>query len=180
MAGVPPPVTAAPPPLFSHLYGDATLWDNPDPDYLTLINTFGSGMTPAAAPETQAGLAALSTRAPIVLTFVTDSEPDHVYIGHLLTIFPADITDMTALDGHLIALVGDSLASAVPVALPTAFITRTAGNYAKTTVLIHSATGHAAIPPVWHTGPHTLTTANTNSLAPALPWSCLRTLLLMH
>ena len=118
----------------------------------------------ASAPDTQAGLAALSTRAPIVLALVTDAEPDHVYIGHSLTVFPADITDPTALDGHMIALVGDALASSVPVALPAAFFTRTAGTYAETTALIRSATGHAATPPVWRTGPHTATTANTNSL----------------
>ena len=64
----------------------------------------------------------------------------------------------------MIALVGDALASSVPVALPAAFFTRTAGTYAETTALIRSATGHATTPPVWHTGPHTATTANTNSL----------------
>ena len=165
MAGILLAAPGAPPsPLFSLLYGDAAAWDNVNPDYGTLCNTFGSGATPASAPNTQAGLAALSTRAPIVLALVTDAEPDHVYIGHSLTVFPADITDPTALDGHMIALMGDALASSVPVALPAAFFTRTAGTYAETTALIRSATGHAATPPVWRTGPHTAMTANMNSL----------------
>ena len=152
MAGILPPAPGAPPPpLFSLLYGDATAWDNANPDYLTPCNTFSSGAMPASAPDTQAGLAALSTRAPIVLALVSDAEPDHVYIGHSLTVFPADITDTMALDGHMIALVGDALASSVPVVLPVAFFTRTAGTYAETTAIIRSATGHAATPPVWRT-----------------------------
>ena len=79
-------MAAAPPPLFSTLFDDPAQWDNANPSYATLCTTYGHSATAATAPNARAGLAALATRAPVVLAFVTNAEPDYVYVGHSLTV----------------------------------------------------------------------------------------------
>ena len=65
---------AAPPPMFSNLYADASKWDEPDPDYTGLITLFGGvASTVAGAPalfdcnQTATGLVNLATRSPTIV-----------------------------------------------------------------------------------------------------------------
>lgn len=161
-AAVPPTV-----PLFSALYGDPTKWENFASDYAVLNAAFGKGTGGAAslqAPQCRDGLVQLSTRTPVVLAFVCDAECDHVYVAHSLTLFPGDVTDPTALDNLVVGLVGDGLATAVPVVLPQPFFTLTPNVSAYNVGAIQGAAGHGANPPVFRHGPHAAGDPDTSEL----------------
>ena len=79
---------AAPPPVFSDLFDDATKWDEPVPDYDTLILLLGGvASTTAGAPalydraQTISGLANLARRSPTLIAFCPADDNDYIYVG---------------------------------------------------------------------------------------------------
>jgi hypothetical protein len=152
-----------PPSLFSQLYGDATKWENPDPSYTTLADSYGSGAGAVDGPSCRDGLVQLTTRSPVAVAFVSEAECDYVYVAHSLTIFPADITSTTVMDGLAIGFVGDRLNSATPVAFGVDFFARTANRRAPDIATIIGLTGHGATPPVFRSGPHAAPAADVRS-----------------
>jgi hypothetical protein len=154
-------------PLFSALFGEPAAWDNPDPDYNVLTDTFGHSATCAA---TKAGL--LTARTPVVVAFVPDVDCDSIYVAHSLTLFPGDVTAPTGLDNLVVGLVGDRLSAVVPVVFPDAFFTIVTATRALNPTAIQGINGHGAVPPVYRLGPHAAGTADTDSI-------CARPLMIM-
>ena len=82
------------------------------------------------------------------MAFTLSDEADTIYIGHSLMKFPADILNATLYDNLIVALVGDDLATAVPVVLPTEAFQHTNAINCFTEAEITGVNGHGANPPV--------------------------------
>ena len=106
---------AAPEPLFSTLYADATCWDDPNPDYVRLQGVFGAEVNVAGAAA-MAAINGLASRSPVVLAFVLNEDPDYIMVGHSISMYPVDPLNTTAYDGHMIVMVGDRKDEAMPFA----------------------------------------------------------------
>ena len=108
----------------SEYYDDPANWEAADPNYLGLLNVVGGG---ANTSHSDTALAILNTsaRSPVCLAFILADEADTVYIGHSLMKFPGDILHVTPYDNLIVTLVGDDLATAVPVVLPSEAFQRT-------------------------------------------------------
>ena len=78
--------------------------------------------------------------------------------------FPADPLSNTAFDNHVVVLIGNSLAEAVPVVLPEDTFARTNDIYCTNVATITGAAGHAAAPPVYLSGPHNNATATATQI----------------
>ena len=139
--------------LFSALYGDATYWDDPDPDYATLLGTVG-GAAGTSWPATRDALMNIAARSPVTLAFVVEGDEDFIYIGHSPSIYPADLLDVTPFDNHMVVLVGNDSAAATPVILPPAAFQRTGDIRCEDVATIIGPGGHGAAPAVFRTGPH--------------------------
>ena len=78
---------AAPAPTFSDLFGNATQWDEPVPDYDALILLLGgvaSTTTGAAVYDratTMTGLANLAHRSPTLIAFCPADDNNYIYVG---------------------------------------------------------------------------------------------------
>jgi hypothetical protein len=153
-------MAAAVPALYSHLFGDVSKWENFAPSYGVLADHFASGAAATAAPQCRDGLVQLATRTPVVLAFVTDAECGTIYITHSLSLFAADVSSPTSMDGLVVGLIGDSPASSVPVLFPQAFFTLCNNTLALDVASIQGPAGHGAAPPVFRQGPHAAGTAN--------------------
>jgi hypothetical protein len=151
-------------PLFSSLFGEPAAWDKYDPDYDILTDSFGHSATATTAPLCKAGLVQLTACTPVVVAFVPDVDCDSIYVAHSLTLFPGDVTTPTGLDNLVVGLVGGRLSAVVPVVFPDAFFTATTAAQALNTTAIQGINGHAAVPPVYRSGPHAAGTADTDSL----------------
>jgi hypothetical protein len=86
-------VTAAVPhALFSTLYGDGSLWELPNPDYVPLSAHFGTGMVADAAAmpvKCRNGLTGTAACLLTVVAFMTTAECcDAVYATHSLSLYP--------------------------------------------------------------------------------------------
>ena len=112
---------AAPPPVFSDLFHDATKWDKPVPDSDALILLLGGvASTATGAPalyDCTTGLANLAPRSPTLIAFCPADDNDYIYVGHSLSVYPSD--------GNIITLVGNDPNSCQPVALPATAFART-------------------------------------------------------
>ena len=164
-------IMAAPPPLFSDLYGDATKWDEPNPDYNALIlrlgGVAGTGAGAVALFDRDAtahALANLATRSPTLIAFCPSDDNEHIYVGHSLSIYPADPLATLSFDNDLITLVGNDPDSCQPVAIPRVAFTRT-NVRAKTIDEIRGANGFSAAVPVLRQGPHAAGDPDTNDLS---------------
>ena len=139
-------------------------WGRPNPNYTTLLNTVGAGSA-SGHDEVTAALLNTATRSPVLLAFIIHDDEDVVHIGHTLNRFPADLENATAYDNHACVLVGNDLASAVPVVLPAEAFQRTADRRCLTSDAIVGVNGHTApAGPVLHSGPHAPGTADTSSI----------------
>ena len=123
---------AAPLPVFSDLYHDATKWDDAAPDYAALILLLsGVAATGAgAAPlfnrdQAMTGLANLARRSPTLVAFCPTDDNDYIYVGHSISLYPTDPLNTLGFNANLIALVGNDPSSCQPVALPPAAFQRT-------------------------------------------------------
>ena len=88
---------AAPPPVFSDLFDDATKWGEPVPDYDALILHLGGvASTAVGAPalydraQTMLGLANLAHRSPTLIAFCPADDNEYIYVGHSLSVYPSD------------------------------------------------------------------------------------------
>ena len=149
-------------PTFSALYRDASAWENPDPDYGTLTTNYGYSTACVDSPTARSGIVSMAARPPMMIMLVLTAEPNNVYVAHSLTKFPADITDTTGMDDLVVGLVGNVLASVVPVVLPNEFFTCLAANACYDVASVRL--GHGAIPVAYHSGPHAAGAANTDEL----------------
>ena len=93
-------------PLFSTLFGDASLWTSPDPAYPDVAN-LTDGNSTRNRNDVRQTISNLAARSPAVLAFTLDSEPDHIYVGHSPTFYPADLSHAAPFDDQLVVLVGD-------------------------------------------------------------------------
>ena len=115
---------AAPPPMFLDLFGEATQWDDPVPNYDALILLLGgvAGTATGAAvydrATTMTGLANLARRSPTLVAFCPSDDNNYIYVGHSLSVYPSDPLNPLGFDGNIITLVGNDPASCQPVALP--------------------------------------------------------------
>ena len=105
---------AAPPPVFSDLFDDATKWDEPVPDYDALILLFGGvASTAHGAPalydraQTMSGLANLARRSPTLIAFCPADDNEYIYVGHLVSVYPNDPLHPLGFDSNVITLVGN-------------------------------------------------------------------------
>ena len=155
-------MAAAPAPDYGALYGDATLWTDPTPDYVALTGVLGNAATDRAA--TQLGVVNLAQRTPTAVAFVLTGDDQYIYVGHTPSQYPADPLTAQAFDNHLVVLVGRMNDAVAPVILPPEAFERTANARCGNIGLITGATGHAAAPPVLRLGPHPLGTANTDEV----------------
>jgi hypothetical protein len=102
----------------------------------------------------------LTARTPVVVAFVPDVDCDSIYVAHLLTLFPVDVTALTGLDNLVVGLIGDRLSAVVPVVFPDASCNLSL----KSPTAIQGINSHGAVPPVYHSGPHAAGTADTDSI----------------
>jgi hypothetical protein len=155
---------AVPLSTFSGLYGDASLWANPTPDYATLAANFGAvqGAVPSVSTACREGLSQASSLSPLVVAFVSAGECDTIYVAHSLSVIPSDVTNPTAVDGHLMGVVGNEPSSAYSVVFPHVGFTVTGAIPAEfcSTFVTH----HGLAPPMFRSGPHAAGTANTSAI----------------
>ena len=105
---------AAPPPVFSTLFDDATKWDEPAPDYDALILLLGGvASTVAGAPglynrgQAMYGLANLARRSPTLIAFCPADDNEYIYVGHSISVYPNDPLNPLGFDSNVITLVGN-------------------------------------------------------------------------
>ena len=120
MSGAPaaPTVAAVPRPQASALYGEPTHWTRHNPNWSTIWqNSFrpGSGRTRA---QCMSDLLGMVNDMPIALAFTIEGDPEHIYVGHSPTQYPAEPGTATVFDGGLVVLVGNDIDMATPVVLP--------------------------------------------------------------
>ena len=80
---------AAPPPVFSDLFVDASKWDEPVPDYDALILLLGGVAGTAAGAlalynrgQAMLGLANLAHHSPNLIAFCPADDNEYIYVGH--------------------------------------------------------------------------------------------------
>jgi hypothetical protein len=149
--------------LFSTLYGDASLWELPNPNYVTLSPRFAS-----MANQCHEGLAGTAAGSPTVVAFTTTAECDVIYAAHSLhslLLYPAEYTNITALDGMLVGLIGDNPASSILVAFSQGFLTMSRVIAALDIANLLSATHHGAVPPTFHSWPYVNTEAGVTEIS---------------
>ena len=56
-----------------------------------------------------------ATRSPVVLAFISTSDPDRIHFGHSPTLYPPIAGDATPFDNQLVLLVGDDATSTDPI-----------------------------------------------------------------
>ena len=147
----------------SEYYDDPANWGAAGPDYLGLLNVIGGGANTSHS-DTALAILNTSTRSPVCLAFILADEANTVYIGHSLMKLPGDILNVPPYDNHVVALVGDDLATAVPVVLPSEAFQRTNAINCLTAAEITGVNGHGANPPVLRAGPHAGGVPNTHNL----------------
>ena len=86
---------------FSALFGTAALWDVSDPSYDAVLAAVGGA---AATDRASCRTALLGTaqRSPTVIAFVLEGKEDHIYVGHSLSTYPADLSDPTPFDDKVV------------------------------------------------------------------------------
>ena len=99
---------AAPPPVFSDLFNDAAKWDEPTPDYDSLILLLGGvASTAHGAPalydraQTMAGLANLARRSPTLIAFCPADDNEYIYVGHSISVYPNDPLNPLGFDSNV-------------------------------------------------------------------------------
>ena len=100
----------------SDIYSQADAWEAPNADYVAINASLGPD---SALNRTQAatGIANLSSRTPIVVAFLLLANPDRIYLGHTVTIYPGDPLSTTPVDSSFTVLVGSQAESCIALAL---------------------------------------------------------------
>ena len=147
--------------LFSALYDDATLWEDPNPDYAALLGAAGGGGCAADRNACAASIVAAAVRSPISVAFVLQDDPEYIYVGHSPTFYPPSISHPTAFDGRVVILIGDEDHLTTPLILEAAAFTKTNVTANSTAVLTGPAV-HGTHPRPLRTGPHSSGDVDTN------------------
>ena len=142
---------------------DASLWESHDPDYPQLLTTVGGAVATSRA-DTLRAVVNIAERSPVAVAFVLQGDEDFIHIGHSPSIYPADPLVERPWDGRCVVLVGDDLATAVPVVLEPDAFGRCNDTRCLASDQIVGVNGHGANPPVYRSGPHANTVGNTNML----------------
>ena len=64
--------------LFSTLHGDAAKWDQPDPDYVALLDNHVGGAAGTDRATCCCSLANIAQRSPVVVAFVLNNDEDFI------------------------------------------------------------------------------------------------------
>ena len=139
-------------------------WENHDPNYVTLLNSIGAGSA-ATHSQVAATVLGLAARSPTVLLFQIEGDEDFIHIGHNPTRFPKDPLDAAnPFNNKVVVLVGNDLASAVPVVLPDEAFQRATQARCRNADVIAGNTMHTAAPPVLRDGPHAPTVGDASDI----------------
>lgn len=155
---------AAAAPRLSNLLGDPSLWDNPVPDYATILITLGSADGTANRTEARNAIVNTAQRSPVVVAIAIEGDRDNIYVAHSPVLYPEDLTSGTAMDNCVVFLLGDEPDSVVPIVMDQDAFGRVTNTRCKTLAVHQGPTGHAAAPPVFVMGPHGAGEADTNVL----------------
>ena len=103
--------------LFSDITTEPHHWATPAPDQTTVLSLVGGAAT-FDAPTCKQSILGMAQHSPVVMALSLAHDLEHVYIAHSPTLIPADPTETTPYNDNVFVLVGDNLASAVPLVLP--------------------------------------------------------------
>ena len=151
-------------PTFTDLLRQDPHWQDADPDYAALQGVVGH-----ASAATGAGTAIvyhnMATRTPVAVAFVVEGDEDYVQVAHSPMIYPADPTNAVAsLDALVVVITGRNPDDATPIVLPNDAFGRINDTRCQDMATIVGATGHAAGPPVYRSGPHAATVATATAI----------------
>jgi hypothetical protein len=127
--------------LISALYADGTKWIEAAPAYDSILNVVGPD-TNSNAATVKTTILNMAQRSPITVAFILEGDPEHIQVGHTLCAFSNDPLCASPYDDHVIAFVGDDLASAAPVLLPNDSFSRTAKLIIYNTAHMTGVNGH--------------------------------------
>ena len=113
----------------STLYADDTKWIEANPSYTEILDVVGAGAN-NNSNTCKTAILNLAQRSPLTVAFILNGDPDHIHVGHTITAFTNDPLRACPYDDHVVVFVGDDLASAAPVLLPTDSFARTAADVA--------------------------------------------------
>ena len=97
---------------------DPTHFTDPDPDYAAFQAAFGPGNA-ADRTVTASAVLGLAARSPVVIAFVLQGDEQCIHVCHSLSKYPEDPLDgANPFNNLIVGLVGDDLASSVPIVFP--------------------------------------------------------------
>ena len=104
--------------LHSDYMQDGSKWASFHPDFINnIIPIAGHGDCGTRAHVARA-IVCTAVRTPVVLAFVDSRDNQNITICHSPVFYPADPTQVTGYDGHVVAILGNDNATSLPVALP--------------------------------------------------------------
>jgi hypothetical protein len=127
--------------LIFALYADNTKWIEAAPAYDSILNVVGPD-TNSNAATVKTAILNMAQRSPITVAFILEGDPNHIQAGHTLCAFSNDPLRASPYDDHVIAFVGDDLASAAPILLPNDSFSRTADLTVYNTAHMTGVSGH--------------------------------------
>lgn len=130
-------------PLYSDLVHNADHWSNWDFDHAALINAIGAG-TQADSATVRTTILGHAARSPTVGVFCLVDDPEHIYVGHTPTIYPAEVGNPSPLDNHISVLVGNELSNCVTITFPDDSFSRATQRPVYTMDYITGPNGHGA------------------------------------
>ena len=102
-------------PHYANLFGNADLWDEPNPDYAAAVGAYeGAGDFHAALSI----VSNLPQRSPVCFAMKLSTEGTSIVVGHSLTRFPAVPGTVNAVDEKAIVLIGNVDATVIGITLP--------------------------------------------------------------
>ena len=142
---------------------DASLWEAPNPDYAQLLTTVGGAANTARA-DTLRAIVNISERSPVAVALIINGAEDLVHVAHSPSLYPADPLNPRPWDNCCVVLLGNDLATSVPIVLEPEAFSRCGDTRCLASAEIVGVNGHGANPIVYRHGPHAAGTANTNML----------------
>ena len=149
---------------YNDYFSEPTHWTDAAPDYTALMGAVG-GAVATAAPAVARSMVNLAQRSPVVVAAVLGGDEGHIYVLHSPSYYPTDPTSASAFDGHLVFQFGNSVDTAVPICLPENAFQRIHNHRVLDVASITGPAGHGAAPPVYRSGPHAATVANTDEVS---------------
>ena len=110
--------------LVGAFLGNNDRWDEPEPDYLTLLTNHVGGAVATAHAACSLALLNVAQRSPVVLALMITGDTEAVHVVHSPTCFPGDPLNPTPYDDQVVVLCGNDLQASVPLVLPDAAFDR--------------------------------------------------------